>query len=333
MVNISIIVPIYNVEPYISRCIKSVMDQTYTGPMECLLVDDCGTDKTMSIVESMLDCYQGPIDFRVFHHDHNRGQAAARNTGTLAAKGEYVYYLDSDDAMTPDCLEYLTLEIAKYQGVEMVIGAYQKTGNSSNNCIKKCCEGNCHIENNEKIRFLYFKEGSGFDSVVWNRLIKKSFVMKNTLFFKEGVIHEDDHWCFYAYKKLNSLSIIDHCTYLHYIRTGSTMTTMTHQRTAESMLQILGDWAKSFDGFGRSLQMYKALIEFLIGVFPYIPRNKTVSLQRRFFNELVKERQFEIALYFFINRWFKWRYYKLSNELVPKAYRKESQRLFENVNN
>lgn len=326
MVKISIIVPVYNVEPYISRCIKSVMDQTYTGPMECLLVDDCGTDKTMSIVESILDGYQGPIDFRVLHHDYNRGQAAARNTGTVAAKGEYVYYLDSDDAMTPDCLECLTPEIAKYQGVEMVIGAYQNIGDSSSSSIKKCCEGDCHIENNAKIRFMYFKEGFGFGSIVVNRLIKRSFIQKNALFFKEGVIHEDDHWSFYAYKELNSLSIIDHCTYLRYIRPGSTMTTMTPQRTAENMLLILGDWVKSFDGFGRSLQVYLGLELFLLKVYPYVPKKKTWLVYKKFLVELIRMRQYKIAFCFAVNRFVKWRYFKLSYLMIPNAHREESNK-------
>ena len=73
------------------------MRQTYQGAMECLIVDDCGTDDSMAIAERTIATYEGPIVFQVLHHERNRGLSAARNTGTLAAKGDYLYYLDSDD--------------------------------------------------------------------------------------------------------------------------------------------------------------------------------------------------------------------------------------------
>ena len=87
---VSIIVPVYNVAPYIADCLRSVMHQTYTGSMECLLVDDCGTDDSITIAERMIADYEGPIQFQILHHERNRGLSAARNTGTEAAKGEYL---------------------------------------------------------------------------------------------------------------------------------------------------------------------------------------------------------------------------------------------------
>lgn len=104
---ISIIIPIYNVAPYIEQCLRSVFAQTYQGEVECLLVDDCGTDESMDIVEQMLQEYTGPISCRILHHEHNRGLSAARNTGVMAARGEYICFMDSDDWATPDMLERL----------------------------------------------------------------------------------------------------------------------------------------------------------------------------------------------------------------------------------
>ena len=107
MLGVSIVVPVYNVAPYIESCLKSVMGQTYAGDMECLLVDDCGSDDSMAIAERMIGAYTGPIRFQILHHEHNRGLSAARNTGTDAATGDYVLYLDSDDELTQDCIERL----------------------------------------------------------------------------------------------------------------------------------------------------------------------------------------------------------------------------------
>ena len=91
---ISIVVPVYNVAPYVADCFYSIARQTWQGPLECIFVDDCGTDDSMSIVEHCIDDYSGPIDFRIVRHVHNRGLSAARNSGISAATGDYVYFLD-----------------------------------------------------------------------------------------------------------------------------------------------------------------------------------------------------------------------------------------------
>ena len=112
-IKITIVVPIYNVALYITDCIQSIISQTYQGKIECLLIDDCGTDNSMEIVEGILKSYQGKIDFKICHHNRNRGLSAARNTGINHATGEYIYFLDSDDEITSDCIEKLSLSLNK----------------------------------------------------------------------------------------------------------------------------------------------------------------------------------------------------------------------------
>ena len=120
---ISIIIPVYNVEPYISECLQSVMRQTYQGSMESLVVDDCSTDKSIEIAEKLIAEYDGPIEFRMLHHKHNRGLSAARNTGVENANGDYVLFLDSDDHITDDCLDVLTGPL-KEKDYDMVLAMY-----------------------------------------------------------------------------------------------------------------------------------------------------------------------------------------------------------------
>lgn len=119
---VSVIIPVYNVEPYIAACIQTVMRQTYQGELECILVDDCGTDNSMEIAEKLISDYQGPIEFRILHHEHNRGLSAARNTGTAASKGDYIYFLDSDDEISPNCIELMANVVLKHPQVEVVQG-------------------------------------------------------------------------------------------------------------------------------------------------------------------------------------------------------------------
>lgn len=116
---VSVIVPIYNVEAYISACLLSISKQTYKE-LEVILVDDCGTDRSMAIAEAFCKDYQGPIQFRIVKHTHNRGLSAARNTGIDAAEGEYISFLDSDDYIDSHFFEYLLRES---EGSLMVVSA------------------------------------------------------------------------------------------------------------------------------------------------------------------------------------------------------------------
>lgn len=324
---VSVIIPVYNVEPYIARCLQSVMNQTYEGPLECILVDDGCTDNSVAIVECMLAGYDGAIAFKILHHENNRGQSAARNTGTDAAIGEYIYYLDSDDAMTPDCITLMVAEVEKYPGLEMAFGDIDNVYDNGLRVEKMLYYGPpCCINNNDWVRFQFFKADSVFPGVVVNKLIKAGFLKSNVLRFKEGVIHEDDHWSFYVYKKLKNLSIIGKCTYLRYVREGSIMTTLTKQRTADSVIVILEDLVGNLEGKYAVLQLFYCIKEYLYEVFPYIGKKKTKTLHALFLKELLRYGYLKIAFCFFVNWIIKWRYYQLSYVMVPEAYRKESEK-------
>ncbi|MDO4196633.1 MAG: glycosyltransferase family 2 protein, partial [Prevotellaceae bacterium] len=125
---ISLIVPIYNVEAYLVECLDSVANQTVTDGVECILVDDKGTDSSMTIAEKWIDAYRNDeskekkVEFVVVHHECNKGLSEARNTGISVAKGDYVYFLDSDDSIAPDCMEEMIRLVDKYPDVDMVIG-------------------------------------------------------------------------------------------------------------------------------------------------------------------------------------------------------------------
>lgn len=106
---ISVIVPIYNVAPYIEECLLSIAMQTYSD-LEVLLIDDCGTDDSMRIAEAFCENYSGDIQFKILHHNRNRGLSAARNTGINAATGEFISFVDSDDYLAPQFFERLLKE-------------------------------------------------------------------------------------------------------------------------------------------------------------------------------------------------------------------------------
>lgn len=98
---ISIIIPVFEVQSYIRQCLESVANQTYKD-IEVIIVDDCGKDDSMQVVESFVEEYKGPIAFKIVRHSYNRGLSAARNTGLSVAKGEYISFIDSDDYIAPE---------------------------------------------------------------------------------------------------------------------------------------------------------------------------------------------------------------------------------------
>lgn len=219
---VSVIIPIYNVAPYIERCLQSVAAQSYRG-IEVLLVDDCGTDNSMEIVQRFVKNYSGNIEFRVIHHDKNKGLSGARNTGTLAANGDYLLYIDSDDEITPDCIELMMNEVSKHPDVEMVQGTTQSVPDKDY-YHTEVFNTLGYIESNDEVRKLFYKTGKCLPCNAWNKLISAAFIQKHNLFFKEGLIHEDQHWMFFVCKYLEKYSYIAEITYIHYTTPNSIMT-------------------------------------------------------------------------------------------------------------
>ena len=107
---ISVIVPVYNREMYLERCVRSIMNQTYQN-LEILLVDDGSTDGSGEICERLA---KEDKRIRVFHKE-NGGSSSARNLGIREAKGEYLGFIDSDDYIELDMYELLSVAVVKYK--------------------------------------------------------------------------------------------------------------------------------------------------------------------------------------------------------------------------
>ncbi len=215
---VSIIIPVYNVELYIEECLQSVMRQTYKGEMECILIDDCGTDNSMEVAGQLIKAYADSIDFKVVHHEHNRGVSAARNTGIDVANGEYVFFLDSDDWISDDCIERLTqpLDLERY---DFVAGHYEKNGKD----IYVSSPVGEFYKNGLK------SKSSGETPVaVWNKLFRKDFLLDNQLFFEVGKINEDSIFSFDLACVERKYYVINSITY-HYRRRENSITSSKSQ--------------------------------------------------------------------------------------------------------
>jgi len=247
---VSIIIPVYNVEPYIERCLLSALNQTYQN-IEIILVDDCGQDKSIAVAQQVINNHQNGYKTSILKHEHNRGLSAARNSGTKEAKGKYIYYLDSDDEITPQGIEILISLVNKYHDVIMVQGNTQtipepfKKKDWRNILYKNFPE---YVNSNEWI-YLHFYDRIRLHFYgikrklipmnAWNKLLKKDFIIDNNLFFKEEIIHEDELWMFFLVKKLDSLAFTTKYTYIHNVRQGSIMQSGNNYKSIQSWHIIL----------------------------------------------------------------------------------------------
>lgn len=206
---VSIIIPVYKASEYIERCLKSVMNQTY-GSIECIMVDDASPDDSMDKCEELISKYAGSIRLKILHHEKNRGLSAARNTGTDAATGNYIFYLDSDDELPEDAIEKLVKPVLRDATVEMVMGNHQRISDGDVNPAllqPMKMQREQDLASSDDVRHYFYCE-RGFYGNAWNRLIKREFITQNKLVFKEGLLWEDHLWSFFVMKHLRHLYII-----------------------------------------------------------------------------------------------------------------------------
>lgn len=181
--NVSVLVPVYGVEKYIEKCVRSLFSQTMKTGIEFIFVNDCTKDKSIEILESVIKEYpEKKTQIYILHHKQNKGLTEARRTGFNHAKGEYICIVDSDDFIEPDCIELLyTKAIAK--NADIVFCSY--TEEYENNYSKI-------------VSFPFVDDKVGlvnlsFDKpMFWNKMFKKDIVILNNIPFATGINYGED---------------------------------------------------------------------------------------------------------------------------------------------
>jgi len=221
---VSIIIPVYNVARYIKRCLQSVVDQSYTN-LECILVDDCGTDNSIEVAKDFIKDYRGNIIFTILTHDRNRGVSAARNTALKYVTGKYVFFLDSDDTIPSDSIEALMAIAVKHPDADFIQGnILDKMGNISKYGWQSTLPEYCNTHNELEYYILSVVVYSACSKV-----IKTSFLTDHNLYFPEGIVHEDLYWTFFLSKHTNVVGFVNKGTYTYYINDNSTITNVSRQ--------------------------------------------------------------------------------------------------------
>ena len=226
---ISIIIPVYNTEKYISECVNSILSQTYKN-FEIIIVDDGSTDNSLDIVKE----YQKNYDNITVLHIENSGVSAARNIGIKHAKGEFLFFVDSDDILYDHSLSTFTKELTN-DNIEVLIGGSDVTYHPYDKNSQYW--GKDFISRSPKQSFEIYATGN-FIITPWNKLVKKSFIMEHDLFFEQGIINEDELWNFKLLFHAKTIKAFQKSTYIYRIRDNSIMSTITY-RHMESHLKIV----------------------------------------------------------------------------------------------
>lgn len=246
--SVSIIIPVYNVEDYIEDCLKSVISQTYQGKIECIIVDDCTPDNSCKKIEEILSTYTGTINFKIIHHEKNKGLSAARNTGIKNAIGEWIYFLDSDDELYDYTIRELTNNIDDNDSI--IVGSYSIINLINKNAIFN----NGEIYNSRLMKGeerIYSLIESKWNGMAWNKLLKKELIIKHNLYFKTGIIHEDELWIFNILTKDINIRTINTPTYKYKQRIGSIIYS-TNIKEKESIITII-------ESINNNISHYKSI--------------------------------------------------------------------------
>lgn len=242
MYKVSILVPIYGVEPYIESCARSLFSQTYPN-LEYVFVDDCSPDRSVEILQNVIKDYpERKNEVKIVSHEKNRGLAAARNTALEYATGDFISHVDSDDWVEPNMIEYLVLTQLKTNAdiVSCDAQIHYPTG-------VRCWEEPDYGSKDEMMQSILRMT---MNHVIWRRLIRLSLYKANNIHMVDGVNIGEDHYTlprllFYADSFARCKRVLYHynCMNEHsYMQSTGESFNLLRYRSNISSLNILIDF-------------------------------------------------------------------------------------------
>lgn len=242
MPKISVIVPVYNVENYIEKCLKSLVNQTMQD-IEIIIVNDGSKDNSKNIVKSFEEKYPEKI---VYLEKENGGLSDARNYAMPYAKGEYIAFLDSDDYVENDMYEKM-YEIAQKENSDLVeCDFYWEYPNKIKEDIGQIYYGKKEML--EKVRV-----------VAWNKLIKRDILEKTKIQFPKGYRYEDVEFTYKLIPHLEKVSFLKKPC-IHYIQRENSISNSQNERTKE-IFDVLDNVIKYYKE-NRYYDEYKEELEY-----------------------------------------------------------------------
>lgn len=219
MAKVSVIIPIYNVEHFIARCAKSLMEQTLQD-VEYIFVNDATLDNSMFVLSTVLSAYPNRAgQIKILEHSCNQGLPAARNTGLMASTGEYIFHCDSDDYVEPEMLDTLYDE-AKKNGADIVWCDWFLTFGKSERYMKQPY----YSTSLEAVKAML---GGAMKYNVWNKLVKRNLYKDSEIAFPEGYSMGEDMTMILLFAYAKKIRYVPRAFY-HYVKTNTSAFTRNH---------------------------------------------------------------------------------------------------------
>jgi glycosyltransferase involved in cell wall biosynthesis len=219
MYEVTIAIPVYNVEPYISKCMDSALSQTFQS-IEFLIIDDKGTDGSMDIVRKLKEEHPRGKDIRIVDNLHNLGLSETRNVALREASGKYLFFLDSDDYISSNCIELLYRAMST-ENVQVVISSHQEVsldGTVLNTFKLPYTVGH---KPDELATLHYGSLHRALIGCAWNVLYQLDFLRNNHVSYKARRICEDTLFWLDVYPLVDSFVLLPDITYFYVIRSNS----------------------------------------------------------------------------------------------------------------
>ena len=327
---ISVIVPVYNGEKVIEKCIDSLLKQTYQE-MEIILVNDGSIDNTDSICSS----YRKKYDCIKYFLQKNQGPGAARNRGLKEAKGEYLAFVDADDWLEPSFLIGFQFDKIK---ADFYIGGYIfNTYGTPFSCKKYeeiCCSGL------SEIRDEFFRQNLQANGYPWGKLYKSSIIRENSLRFNEKLsINEDHLFVFQYYLLCGSLSINSTINYQYRVFDDGGNKLSLRKHPYNEYIEIFNSFNIVIASMRRKWNLNEINCKDLLLSFVYVKRLNAIEAsvlnnEKHLFcveldywisNKVIfpskKEKVILLIIRGYFPRWFKWYALKLIYNLKFYYYK------------
>lgn len=224
---ISVIVPVYNSEKYVARCIESVLAQTFHS-FELILVDDGSTDQSGEICDNY-----AVKDSRIkVIHQQNKGVSAARNAGIKASKGDWVTFVDSDDLLVGNCLKSFYQSIESNNSVDLVYCGYAILAATT----ELHSYYNASYVGRERIRDLFCESSILFRCSPWAKMYRRSIIIEENLLYNEELSHSEDR--LFVYNYLQKVKGITTIPAIGYVYSSISPISLKHKPIPLSMLSL-----------------------------------------------------------------------------------------------
>lgn len=263
----SIIVPMYNVDKYITRCVNSIKNQTLND-FEVIFIDDGCTDGTVFLLKELI---KGESQYHLIRQK-NKGLSSARNKGIEHARGRYIILLDSDDVLTDKCCETIHKSLTNHKQADIVAYGFTE--------IKKCISTNI---SHTSVGYFESKEfmkneliNNNLYMVSWSYAYKKEFLKDNNLIFKEGILHEDEEFTPRALLTAKNILSIKEPLYRYYINNNSITTKKNKDKNAIDLYSTLKNLSNIYSKLD-DLFLRKELENLLVEKYLFMISGDSIS--------------------------------------------------------